>query len=152
MSAKTKISVFFGTDDNNSDDLINFYQLANSLANLELNIYSEFNKHSKLRILEFESTTGHELELWIYYGSIGSRDSIPAIVSHESEGIVLIGGESVQKFLLDNQKPIIWFKEKTGSQSERKANNLTQFQFTSVSDETIKNEFNKWLESKLFGK
>ena len=120
MSNKIKISVFFSSKDSNREDLISLYQLANTLAELELSLYTEFDKYSKLRILEFESSFGKEIELWIYYGSITTRDSIPVIVLHQSEGIVLIGEETVQRFLFEYRKPVIWFREKTGSQTERK--------------------------------
>jgi hypothetical protein len=120
MSEKIKICVFFTTKERNSEDLVALYQLANNLADLELNLYQDFDKYSKLRILEFGYSLGKEVELWIYYGSIASRDSIPAIVLHQTEGIVLIGEESPQRFLLEYRKPVIWFKEKTGSQTERK--------------------------------
>ena len=120
MSTKIKISVFFSSKDNNREDLISLYQLANSLADLDLTLFTEYAKYSKLRILEFETSLGKEVELWIYYGSITTRDSIPAIVLYQTEGIVLIGEESVPKFLLEYRKPVIWFKEKTGSQPERK--------------------------------
>ena len=131
MSSKIKISVFFTSSDK-SDEIAGLHQLANSLADLELNIYSDFSKYTKLRILELEASGGTEVELWIYYGSVAARDSIPAIVLHQTEAFVLIGQESVPKFILDYRKPVIWFRERTGSQSERKGMSTTKSLFLSI--------------------
>ncbi len=118
MSSKLKIVLFFGTNQNENDEKPSvLYQIANSLAGLELNIFTE-NKYTNLRVLEFETKDSIDIELWIYYGSI-VKNSIPGICLHQIKGIAVIGGESVPKSLLENRKQVIWFRQKTGSQLQK---------------------------------
>jgi hypothetical protein len=116
--SRLKLTLFFGTinSENNEESLISL-QIANSLAGLEFNIFTE-NKFTNLRILEFELNDNIEIELWVYYGSV-VKDPIPAICLYEIKGIIVVGGESLPKGLVESSRQIIWFRQKTGSQLQK---------------------------------
>jgi hypothetical protein len=110
-----KFALFFGTiNSENIEESSILLQIANNLAGLQFNIFTE-NKFTNLRILEFELNDSIQIELWVYYGSI-VEDPIPAICLYQVKGIIVVGGESLPKSLVESRRQIIWLRQKIGSQ------------------------------------